>query len=493
MPKLSGKPMEYDIIVAGGGVAGLTTAIAAAKYSKQNLRILVVDRNSRDEVGKKSPNGWICGDAVSKRSLEYATSNSGVVYSEPEIEHRVKGVLLFSPDHEISVLFEGEGYLLNRRLFAKKQMLEAEKLGVEFRFNTTITGLLTDNNRVVGVVGRDMHTNAKFTVQCKLVVDATGAASRLRANLPVKSKVEREIDRDDLEATGRYIYTFTPKKEDRTYFDSEYCLIHLDQDLAPGGYCWTFPKGVNKVNIGLGVQKRALDERNRRLGLSDTLQSLIDKYVKSNSVLGEPKLSQAANDQGNTFGNWQVPVRRQNECLVANGYALVGDAAWMPRPIDAGGIGPSLYGGTILAKVAVEAVEASDTSEEGLWRYNLEYMRLYGYQMASFEVLRRYLQTLPNDDINYGMKHFLSKDDIEHITRREHPEFNKIQLFNPAMWLRIMQKPKLAKGLKTVSETSRRLIDHNLNYPEKPSKFYEWQKELQTLLYQAYKELGLVR
>lgn len=483
--------MDYDIIVVGGGVAGLTTAIAATRYSKQSLRILVVDRNPRDEVGKKSPNGWICGDAVSKRSLEYAASNSGVVYGEPEIEHKVKGVLLLSPDHEASVLFEGEGYLLNRRLFAKKQMLEAEKRGVEFRFNTSVNGLLTGGDRVVGVVGRDVRSNAKFMARCKVVVDATGAASRLRANLPVKSRVEREIDREDLEVAGRYIYTFSPKKEDRTYFDPEYCLIHLDQELAPGGYCWTFPKGVNKVNIGLGVQKRALDWRNKRLNRSDTLQSLIDAYVKSNISLGEPTLSQDPNDQGNTFGNWQVPVRRQNECLVANGYALVGDAAWMPRPIDAGGIGPSLYGGTILAKVAVEAVEASDTSEEGLWRYNLEYMRLYGYQMASFEVLRRYLQTLPNDDINYGMKHFLSKDDIEHITRREHPDFSKIQLFNPAMWLRIMQKPKLARGLKTVAETSRRLINHNLNYPEKPSKFYEWQKDLHHILSQTCLKLNI--
>jgi flavin-dependent dehydrogenase len=177
--------------------------------------------------------------------------------------------------------------------------------------------------------------------------------------------------------------------------------------------------------------------------------------------------------------------------LVANGYALVGDAAWMARPIDGGGIGPSLYGGTILAKVAVEAVEASDTSEEGLWRYNLEYMRLYGYQMASFEVLRKYLQTLQNEDINYGMKHFLSKDDIERITRREHPEFNKIQFFNPVIWIRVVKKPKLASGLKTVSETSKKLIDHNLSYPEKPNKFYEWQKGLQNIFIETYRQLGL--
>lgn len=482
--------MNYDIIIVGGGVAGLTTAISAAKHSNQNLRILVIDRNPRSEVGKKSPNGWICGDAVSKRSLEYASSNSGVIYGAPEIEHSVKGVLLFSPDHETSVLFEGNGYLLNRRLFARKQMQEAEKMGVEFRFNVMITGLLSEDKQIVGVIGRDVN-GSRFSVTGKLVVDATGVASRLRTCLPINSKIEREIDRDDLEATGRYIYTFTPKKEDKTYFDPDYCLIHLDQELAPGGYCWTFPKGRNKVNIGLGVQKKALDARNKRLNRSDSLQSLIDTYVSRNIVLGEPTLSQDPNDEGNTFGNWQVPVRRQNECLVANGYAIVGDAAWMPRPIDAGGIGPALYGGTILGKVAVEAVEASDTSEEGLWRYNLEYMRLYGYQMASFEVLRRYLQTLPNEDINYGMKHFLSQDDIEHITRREHPDFNKIQIFNPAMWLKILRKPALAKGLKIVSEANKKLINHNMNYPEKPSGFDTWQKDLHSILAEVYQKLNI--
>ncbi len=481
---------DYDIIVAGGGVAGLTTAISA-KHTNQNLSVLVVDRNPIEEVGKKSPNGWVCGDAVSKRSLEYASKNSGVDYTRPEVEHSVKGVLLFSPDHETSVLFEGEGYLLNRRLFAKKQMEEAKKIGIELRFNTAVTGLLSEDRRVIGVIGRSTKDNSTFKATAKIVVDATGAASRLRANLPIKVQIEREIDRDDLEATGRYIYNFTPKAEDPTQFDPDYCLIHLDQELAPGGYCWTFPKGRSKVNIGLGVQMKALQARNQGLNRNDTLQSLIDTYVQRNRVLGSPRQSTDPYDKGNTAGNWQVPVRRQNDCLVASGYAMVGDAAWMPRPIDAGGIGPALYGGTILGRVAAEAVEASDTSEEGLWRYNVEYMHLYGYQMASFEVLRRYLQTLPNSDINYGMKHFLSKDDIEHITRREHPEFNKVRLFNPLMWIRILKNSRLAKGLKTVSDTSNKLIAHNLAYPESPKKFEEWQKSLHRILGEAYKELNL--
>ena len=52
-----------------------------------------------------------------------------------------------------------------------------------------------------------------------------------------------------------------------------YCIIHLDQDIAPGGYGWVFPKGKNKVNIGLGVEKTLLEKRNQRLGKNDNVSS----------------------------------------------------------------------------------------------------------------------------------------------------------------------------------------------------------------------------
>jgi 2-polyprenyl-6-methoxyphenol hydroxylase and related FAD-dependent oxidoreductases len=44
---------DYDVIIAGGGMAGLITAASLAIFSKQNFRILVVDRNSEDDPGKR--------------------------------------------------------------------------------------------------------------------------------------------------------------------------------------------------------------------------------------------------------------------------------------------------------------------------------------------------------------------------------------------------------------------------------------------------------
>ena len=470
-------PRDYDVIIAGGGMSGLITAASIGYHSKGSAKVLVVDRNPETEPGKKTNNGWTCGDATSKRSLDYLAEHIGVRYGSPELEHPVKGVYVYSPDRKTKVLFEGEGYLFNRKLAPRRQVSDARKYGTEFMFGATAERLLSDGSSITGVSGRKADRST-FSLTAKVVVDATGSSSVLRRTMPIQSKIEKDIDPDDVVGTGRYILDFEPAMESKEYFDPEYCIIHLDQFIAPAGYAWVFPKGPKKVNIGLGISKSGLDRRNRRFKLNDNLQSLIDKYVADNPVIRKATQPQSDGDSGNTKGNWQVPVRRHNDCMVANGFAVVGDAAWMPRPIDAGGISPSIYGGTILGKVVAEALEAGDASERSLWKYNAEYMSTHGYPMASFEVLRRYLQTVTNDQINYGMKHFLSEEDVLAITERKHPQFNRARLINPSLWLRVLSRLSLARGLRYTVEKSAALVDINLAYPGSPEGFEDWRRRL---------------
>jgi flavin-dependent dehydrogenase len=468
---------DYDVVIAGGGMAGLITAASIGYNSGGKVRVLVVDRNREDEPGKKTNNGWTCGDATSKRSLDYLAEHTGIRYGSPELEHPVKGVYVYSPDRKTKVLFEGEGYLLNRKLAPRRQVEDARKFGTEFMFRATAERLLSEDSSITGVTGRRAD-GSPFKVTAKVVIDATGSASVLRRFMPIPSMIESEIDPDDMVGTGRYILDFEPAMQDPEYFDPDYCIIHLDQFIAPHGYAWIFPKGKKKVNIGLGVSKSGLARRNRLFGLNDNLQSLIDKYVGDNPVIRNPRQPQDDGDSGNTKGNWQVPVRRHNDCMVANGFAVVGDSAWMPRPIDAGGISPAIYGGTILGKVVAEAIEAGDTGEGSLWRYNVDYMNTHGYPMASFEVLRRYLQTVTNDQVNYGMKHFLSEEDVQAITERKHPEFNRARFMNPVMWSRILGQLTLARGLRYTVAKSATLVKINLEFPESPEGFEDWKKRL---------------
>jgi flavin-dependent dehydrogenase len=432
----------------------------------------------------KTISGWVCGDAVGKNTVDYMSERIHISWGKPEIEHPVKGVVAFSPDRETRVPFDGEGYILNRKMLPQRQMADCKKMGIEFKDRVAVRSLIIENDTVVGVEGEDLATKAPFKKTAKLVIDCTGVTSVLRTNFPLKSYIERRIDRDDLEATGRYIYNFQLAHEDTTFFDPDYCIIHLDQKLAPGGYGWVFPKGKDKVNIGLGVQQKAFEARNKEMGVHPNLTTLIDEYVRYNPVIKNPVLADGEMDGGNAWGTWQVSVRRQNDCMVANGYMLVGDSAWMPKPLDAGGIGPAIIAATIAGKDAVEAIQANDVSERNLWKYNKNFINDYGYKTAGLEVFRRMLQGLTNEQINYGMKHFLSKMDIDKITKGEHPEFSTVDKLG--MMIRGAVNKKLADDLRYCATINKTLTAHYRAYPETPEGFPAWQKMLHGHLQEAF-------
>jgi digeranylgeranylglycerophospholipid reductase len=471
---------DYDLIVAGGGLAGMIAAQSAAHYSNQRLSILVIDRNPPILLGRKSINGWVCGDAVSKEAVDYMGTRIKATWGHPEIEHKVKGVMALSPDRETSIPFDGDGYLLNRQQLPQSQYKEALKRGINVEFEINLTGLVYDGNQVVGVEGIDKKANQPYKKTAKVVIDATGVTSMLRNGIKNTTKMEKKIDRTDLESTGRHIMYFDKGEDDLSEFDPDYCLIHLDQDIAPGGYGWVFPKGQNKVNIGLGVEKSLLDKRNKRLGKHDDVTGLINQYVARNRAIKNPRLSTDPEDANNATGNFQVSVRRQNDCMVANGFMLVGDSAWMPKPLDAGGIGPALIAGTIIGKNVSDAIESGDVSEKGLWQYNVDYVR-------GLEVFRRLLQMLTNEQINYGMRHFLGNMDVEAISRGEHPDFSMIGKMG--MIIRGALNKKLADGLRYTTQQNRWLTEHYRNYPKTPEGFEDWNKKLQKTLDESFAHL----
>ncbi|MHA7733973.1 NAD(P)/FAD-dependent oxidoreductase [Nitrosopumilus sp. S6] len=467
---------DYDVIVAGGGLAGTITAQAISHYTNQNAKILVVDRNSPILPGRKSLSGWVCGDACSKEAVDYMSERIKVQWTRPEIEHDVKGVMAFSPDTETAIPFDGAGYMLNRQKLPEIQNERCQKMGIEFAFEKNLSGLIYDGQQVVGVQGTDSKTNEPFKKTAKIVIDATGVASMLRSGLKNSTKVEKRIDRRDLESTGRYIMYFEPGQKNLTDFDPDYCIIHLDQDIAPGGYGWVFPKGDNKVNIGLGVEKSLLERRNKRLGKKDNVESLMKEYLHRNTAIKNPKLSEDPEDINNNSGIFQVSVRRQNDCMVSAGYMMVGDSAWMPKPIDAGGIGPALIAGTIIGNNVAKALEANDFSEASLWQYNLDFIKEYGYKTAGLELFRRLVQQMTNEQISYGMKHFLGNMDVESISKGEHPDFSGLGKIG--MIIRGAMNKTVADGLRYTSKENQWLVEHYNNYPKDPSGFDEWNKTL---------------
>ena len=86
---------RYDVIVAGAGLAG---SLAAAMAAKGGANVVLLDRNKEEEVGKKTNWGWVCGDAVANDHLKFVTGKLGIKFDKPELDHKVEGVIAFSPD-----------------------------------------------------------------------------------------------------------------------------------------------------------------------------------------------------------------------------------------------------------------------------------------------------------------------------------------------------------------------------------------------------------
>jgi len=163
-------------------------------------------------------------------------------------------------------------------------------------------------------------------------------------------------------------------------------------------------------------------------------------------------------------------------------------SASLSRSIDAGGIGPALIAGTILGKNVVDAIEANDVTEKGLWQYHLDFIEEYGYKTAGLELFRRLVQTLTNEQISYGMKHFLGNVDVEAISKGEHPDFSGLTKLG--MIIRGAMNKTVASGLKYTSEQNKWLVEHYRNYPKEPSGFEEWKKSLIKTLDESFAKIA---
>src|SRR5213592_580713 len=147
------------------------TAATVAIKSKGKVDVLLLDRNSQSEVGKKTTLGWVCGDAVGEHHIKFLNEHLGVTYGKPEMENRVTAVYVYSPDMKVRVPFEGPGYVLDRPKFGKRLLDDALKAGVEFRGGVQALDLVEESGRIVGLKGQTVGgtVNQPFEMRTKLV------------------------------------------------------------------------------------------------------------------------------------------------------------------------------------------------------------------------------------------------------------------------------------------------------------------------------------
>jgi geranylgeranyl reductase family protein len=446
----------FDIIVVGAGTGG---SIAARFLAQKGLNVCLIDSKERGQIGDK-----ICGDAVGSEVFDFLNINHP---KDAELSCHIKGAKLYSPNLNKCITLtdpKQAGYIINRLEFGQRLLNEALDAGVkQFLDNTKGLDLLYKNKNVSGLKVK-LKNGEIIELNSKVIIDASGFYSPLRKKIR-SSIVEKEIIKEDSILCYREIVKFNPKEQEVK--DPEYITIIIDQEKAPGGYIWYFPRNESSVNIGLGIFMHYKGQVRQYYQ-----QNVFNEFIKT------------PNYYILSTGGGVAPVRRPLWSCADNGIMFVGDAACHVNPLHGGGIDPSMRAGYYAALTAVEAHQKSDYTLKNLWKYNHRIMTSFGAEFASLDLLRIAFQRLSNKSLNFGLeKDLLSGDEILEISSTGSI---KLSIFDmAAKAIKGITKPKLLLDLNYLRIQMNEMKSHYMNFPkeiEDISSFDVW-KENTTKIY----------
>lgn len=352
------------ILVAGAGHGGLT---AAALLAKEGHRVTVFEQNERAALGH---------DWEDRFTFSLLTDLLGVTPEElPADCWRFRGDCAFvSPSKRTRVTVHYEPDARQRimwRVPLLRMLLRfAELNGAELLFGKTVQSPLTQGSRVTGlrVDGED--------VAADLVIDAAGVFSPVRSQLPDECGIDRMPRRGDLFYACRAYFDKDTLCEPTSDVPFEVYLRHNGEQ----GLSWfcTHPDSVDVLVGRIDPLSRAQTD------------ALFAQFREEHPWMGKTRL------HGGQFGC--IPVRRPLTVMVADGYAAVGDSAFMTTPMNGMGIDLSLRAGRLLAETAAEA---ADTSAASLWPYNRSFHVLWGADTAKNEGLKNALLSMPEAGVDF--------------------------------------------------------------------------------------------
>jgi len=204
--------VDWDVIVAGAGPAGISTAVALRRRGVK--RVLVVDRAA-------FPRSKPCGGGLTGHTVE-AMAALGLELSVPHFPSPRARVRF--GDEVRTVELGRPVKVVRREEFDCSLVEQARALGIEVREKTALAGFTVEDGGVTTSVGR-----------AHVLVGADGVGSLVRKRLQPREGRPIRLFRLEMAGTSddAMLYDFTP--------------------MADGlrGYLWIFPVPGGRLNVGL--------------------------------------------------------------------------------------------------------------------------------------------------------------------------------------------------------------------------------------------------
>lgn len=314
--------MKYDVIIAGGGPAGATTAFYLAK---RDVRVLLLDK-------AVFPREKVCGDGIAPRAVRalykmgleerldgHFNKFHGFRFAgagKAVVENRIP----YSPG------FPDHGYIIKRIDLDKIILDHARDGGAEVWENCKVTGPLVHNGCVMGV--KAMRDGNELELEAGVVVGADGHSSPLGKAMGLLV--------DDPLYRGICVRQYFEGVEDI----GDYLEIYPESGVNPGSG-WVFPvtrDGVANVGVGVMLYHVQRDKTD--------LHRIYD-WLLHDSYHVAPKMKNAR--PVSPLKGAILRLGLGGSKVECPGMILVGDAASMTNPVSGEGVTYALETGEMAA------------------------------------------------------------------------------------------------------------------------------------------------
>ncbi|HYY40821.1 MAG TPA: NAD(P)/FAD-dependent oxidoreductase [Nitrososphaera sp.] len=327
---------KCDIVVVGGGPAGLSAAYAAAKAGAK-VALFEKDEAIAHSV-RTSGVTWISEMERLGIPSKYYNPIQNYRFVSPSNDVLIRGSVSKSCVLEVRAMYQYLAFL-------------AAKAGAQIMVKSNIINVIKEGDKVAGI--KASTPKGDLAVRSTLVIDASGFNTSVGRKAGVAGEWKRY-------GVGAEYECYCDDIDSATW------VLMVGQKYSDAGYAWVFPLSRNRVRIGVGIGKPESSAEPL-----EKLHKIIEKRFKPLDAIGDGKIQPIELHYG------FIPNEGVRQSSIADGLIMVGDSAGQSNPLVLEGIRYAIEFGRLAGKVGVKSLSYNSYREslieyERSWKARIE-------------------------------------------------------------------------------------------------------------------------